>query len=189
MSTETVLAKHAKEQVCEVGSTREYISPLLAWDTHFNIHIQEENKKERLEFSSIFNSKLFSGTGDQSGILQLTEDEKKKKSHFIIEEVFVPVMDNYGITLFYKCLKDMRMLSTKQLSTLTSSIRACDLSQKKKKKNLFDLLLFKFLYFSQDFQLQQVISTWVQIPTHLELSGGQVHVWSHEYENDNIQQL
>lgn len=40
-------------------------------------------------------------------------------------------MDNYGITLFYKCLKDMRMLSTKQLSTLTSSVRACDLSQKK----------------------------------------------------------
>jgi len=37
-------------------------------------------------------------------------------------------MDNYGITLFYKCLKGMRTLSTKQLSTLRSSIRACDLS-------------------------------------------------------------
>lgn len=39
--------------------------------------------------------------------------EKIKKSYSIIAEVFVPVMDNYGITLFYKFLKDMRMLSTK----------------------------------------------------------------------------
>lgn len=56
--------KHGKEQVHEEGSTREYISPLLNWGTHFNIHTYEESKKERLAFSSIFNSKLFCEIGD-----------------------------------------------------------------------------------------------------------------------------
>lgn len=45
--------KHGKEQVHEEDSTREYISPLLNWGTHVNIHTYEESKKERLAFSSI----------------------------------------------------------------------------------------------------------------------------------------
>lgn len=63
--------------MCDVGSTTEYISPLLHQDNLFNIYKQEENKKESLAFSSIFNSKLFSEIGDQSGILQLREDKKR----------------------------------------------------------------------------------------------------------------
>lgn len=37
--------------------------------------------------------------------------------------------------------------------------------------------------------MQRGISTWVQISTHLEFSGGQGHVWPHRYENANIQKL
>lgn len=61
----------------DIGNTKEYISRLLNWDTLLNIYTQEENERRVWHFHPFLYNKLFSETGDQSGILQPREDKKR----------------------------------------------------------------------------------------------------------------